>query len=351
MLLCARVAHGQQRPDSTGTIIAIVTAEGSGVPLGYSTVSVAARKIERLTNDQGELVVRGLTPGAVELLVRHLGYSPRRVNVVARAGASDTIRVVLTHIAVSLDAMQVNAQRTCTQPGPPRSSVNAAFATVFSQLELNAVAYRALAAQYPFTYDMQRQSVVRYVDGAESLQRFDTVRVNGAMNWHYTPGGVVDVVSDPKNRQVTLNVPSLIHFAEPGFLSNHCFYYGGMERIADGRDTSRAIRIDFLAWSRIKAPDIDGSLYLDPVTYQIVRSVLRLTKIPEETPQIATVTVTTVFQTIVPSIAIPRAIQSVHQLEVDSTRAELPATANEVQRLIRVEFHGAVPAGATIVPR
>src|ERR1700743_345392 len=79
-LLSARVARAQQRPDSTGTIIAIVTAAESGAPLGYSTLSVAARNIERFTNDRGDVVLRGLTPGALELLVRHLGYSPRRVN-------------------------------------------------------------------------------------------------------------------------------------------------------------------------------------------------------------------------------------------------------------------------------
>jgi hypothetical protein len=351
MLLSAQAARAQQPPESAGTIVAIVTAAESGAPLGYSTLSVAARNIERLTNDRGDVVLRGLTPGAVELLVRHLGYSPRRVNVVVHSGASDTIRVALTHIAVSLDAMHVNARRTCTQPGPPRSSVDPMFATVFAQLELNAQAYRALAAEYPFTYDMQRRSVVRYVAGDESLQRFDTAHVNGAMSWHYTPGDVVEIGSDPRNRQVVLNVPSLIHFAEPAFLNNHCFYYGGVERTENGRDTSLAIRIDFLAWSRIKAPDIDGSLYLDPASYQIVRSVLRLTKIPDETPQIATVTVTTVFQTVVPSIVIPRAIQSVHQLKVDSTRAVLPAVAYEAQQLVRVQFLGPVPAGATIVPR
>jgi hypothetical protein len=351
LLLSARAARAQQRPDSSGAITAIVTAAESGAPLGYSTLSVAARNIERLTDDRGDVTLRSLAPGPFELLVRHLGYAPRRVNVVVRAGASDTVRVALTHIAVSLDAMHVSAKRTCTEPGAPRASSDPAFATIFAQLELNAQAYRALVAEYPFDYDMQRRSAVRFVAGDESLQRFDTVHVNGAMDWHYTPGDVVDIASGPGNRQVVLNVPSLIHFAEPAFLANHCFYYAGRERVDTGRDTSLALRIDFLAWSRIKAPDIDGSLYLDPTTFQIVRSVLRLTKIPEETPQIATVTVTTVFQTVVPSIAIPRAIRSVHQLKVDSTRALLPATAYELQQLVRVRFVGAVPVGATVTPR
>lgn len=156
LLLSARAARAQQRPDSSGAIIAIVTAAESGAPLGYSTLTVAARNIERLTDERGDVTLPSLAPGTFELLVRHLGYSPRRVSVVVRAGASDTVRVALTHIAVSLEAMHVNAKRVCTEPGAPRASIDSAFATIFSQLELNAAAYRALVAEYPFSYDMER---------------------------------------------------------------------------------------------------------------------------------------------------------------------------------------------------
>ena len=106
-----------------------------------------------------------------------------------------------------------------------------------------------------------------------------------------------------------------------------------------------ALRVDFLAASRIKAPDVDGSMYIDPTTFQIRRSVLRLTRIPEETPQIASVTVVTEFRAIVPSIAIPSSISSTHRLFADSTRPVLPMAAYETQRLIHVTFLKTKPAG------
>jgi hypothetical protein len=137
------------------------------------------------------------------------------------------------------------------------------------------------------------------------------------------------------------NIPALIHFADPSFLANHCFFYGGR----DTADGSAALRIDFLAASRIKVPDVDGSMYIDPVTYQIRRSVLRLTRVPPETPEIVSVSVVTEFRTIVPSISIVSSISSVNRLAADSTRPVLPMAAYETQRLLGVTFLKTKPGG------
>lgn len=338
-----------QRPDSSGTIVGVVVAAETGAPLAFSLGSIPARGLDRLANDRGVFVITNVPAGPVEVLVRHLGYSPRRVTTTVNAGAVDSVHVVLSHLAIQLGAVQVTAHRVCTNPGPPKASSEPAFASLFEQLEQNADAYRLLAATYPFTYDMERRRTIRYVAGDEVVQNLDTIRVNTGVTWHYAPGGVVERSDDPRNRQVVFKIPALIHFAEPSFLANHCFYFGGRERVAglaDATGEASLIRVDFLAASRLKAPDVDGSMYIDPVSYQIRRSVLRLTRIPEETPEIASVVVTTDFRTIVPSIAIASLITSTHRLWADTTRPVLPLAVHETQRLLRVDWLNIKPPGA-----
>jgi hypothetical protein len=328
-----------QQADSTGTIVGLVVAAEGGVPLGYGMASIPVRGVERLANERGEFVFANIAAGTVELLVRRIGYTPARITTTVRPGAVDTVRVTLARLAVQLTAVHVSANRVCTHPGAPDPTVDPAFAAIFDQLEQNADAYRLLATTYPFTYDIERRSTIRYVGGDEIVQRLDTERLGTGMKWHYKPGEVVVADASPVNRQVIFNLPALIHFAEPAFLANHCFYSGGRETIAG----SPALRVDFLAASRIKTPDVDGSMYIDPVTYQIRRSVLRLTRIPEETPQISSVTVTTDFRTVVASISIANVISSTHQLFADTTRPVLPFAVYETQRLLRVTFLNGAP--------
>ena len=95
------------------------------------------------------------------------------------------------------------------------------------------------------------------------------------------------------------------------------------------------MRIDFSASVEIKPPDVSGSIYLDRETFQIRRSTLRLTRVPDETPQISAVEVVTDFREVVPSIAVPSIIRSVHVLYTDRTRPMLPDTAYEIQRMRR----------------
>lgn len=335
LLAAVRAAHAQ-RPAAAGTgaIVAIMSASETGAPLSFGIASIRAIAVEKLANDRGIAVLSSIPAGAYDLYVRHLGYTPRTVRVIVRASSTDTVRVALTKLSVQLAAVEVNAKRACTNPGPPSASTDPAFAAVVDQLEQNADQYRLLAATYPFTYDMERRQAIRYVAGDEVVSRFDTIRVNTGVKWHYAPGDLIERADDPRNRQVVINIPALIHFAEPSFMANHCFFYGGRETL----DGAPALRVDFIAASRIKAPDVDGTMYLDPATFQLRRSVLHLTKIPDETPEIRTISVTTDFTTVVPSIAIASLISSIHRLKSDSTRPLLPFVASETQKLVRVTF-------------
>jgi hypothetical protein len=261
--------------DSTGAIVGIVVTKEGGVPLGYSTVSIAALSRERFTNADGRFTLADLPAGPLQLRVRHLGYSPVDLSVVVHSGSSDTIRVSLTHIAVRLTTMQVRAYPECKNPGIPKRASDSTFATVFDQLHQNAEQYRLLTETYPFVYAVERTMSRVLVNGDSRTDGVDTLII-GSNRWTYKPGAVVIRDGRMRSAPVMMNIPTLVNFADKSFLENHCFHNGGLETV----DGTEMLRVDFVAASRIKEPDVDGSMYLDLGNFQIRRSVLRLTKIP-----------------------------------------------------------------------
>jgi hypothetical protein len=344
MLIAAGVAgaQGGLRSDSTGSIVGVVVARELGALLPYSVVSVPASGLERFTNDRGEFSLNGLPAGQTRIVVRHIGYSPATLTVEVHARRTDSVRVTLAKIAVELNRVTVKALGRCTDPGPPKAAADPAFAVIFDQLRENADRYRLLAEAYPFAYAMERRSTIHYVSGETILTAIDTANIGAGTHWNYVPGTLVVNSIGPLRGQVLFNIPTLLQFTERSFLDNHCFANAGAE-VVDGR---AVVRIDFSAAAKIKSPDVSGSMYLDRETLQIRRSTLRLTRIPDETPQIAAVEVVTDFQEIVPSISIPARIQSIHVLHTDRSRPVLPDTAYEAQRMVAVRFLKAKPGGS-----
>ncbi len=333
--------------DSTGSIAGTVVARESGAPLPYSVVSLATLGRERFTNERGAFTLAAIPAGRVRLLVRHIGYSPISLTVEVRAGVTDTVRVVLSRIAVQLNQVTIQGLGRCTSPGPPTATTDPAFAAIFEELRENADRYRLLAESYPFAYAMERRSTVHYVGGETITTSIDTMRIGTGVRSHYVPGTIVTVGSGPFNRQVLFNIPTLLQFADRSFLDNHCFGNAGAD-IVDGH---AVVRIDFNASARIKPPDVSGSMYLDRETFQIRRSTLRLTRVPDEAPQIAAVEVVTDFREIVPSISVPSTIQSVHVLHTDRTRPVLPDTAYETQRMVGLTFLKTRPGEEPRIPQ
>lgn len=330
----ARAGAQVASPRDSGTIVGLVAARESGAPLGYSVVSIPALGRERFTNDRGIFVLTGVPAGSVRLLVRHIGYSPVELTVVVRASRADTVRVQLAKLAVELNRVTVQGLGRCTAPGPPSEKSDPAFAAIFEQLRENADRYRLLADSYPFAYAMERKSAIHYVSGETIITALDTANIGTGTRWRYVPGTLVVETTAPNSRQVLFNIPTLLQLAERAFLENHCFANAGADVVAG----HAVVRIDFSASAKIKPPDVSGSIYLDRETFQIRRSTLRLTRIPDETPQIAAVEVVTDFSEVVPSISIPATIRSVHVLHTDRTRPILPDTTYETQRMLRVSF-------------
>ena len=332
----AQLSAPMTRVDSTGTLVGIIVTKEGEIPLSYGIVSVASLGRERFTDDRGEFRLFDVPVGPLQLQVRHLGYTPVSVTTTVHASRTDTIRVRLAHIAVQLTAMRVRAYPPCSDPGPPTAEGDSSFATLFDQLRLNAEQYRLLASAYPFELTVERMMFQTLVNQEVRVEAVDTLTLRSADHWTYRPGGVVSqmVVGSRRPRMAILNIPTLVHFADDLFLANHCFFDGGEETV----DGFRLLRIDFVAASRIKKPDVDGSVYLDPTSFQIRRSFLHVTKMPRGITGVLETDATTVFSELFPSVPVISGISSVNRVDVDRTRAGAVATANEDQRLIRVRF-------------
>ncbi len=349
-LACAAPAEGQSAAvDSLGTIIGIVTTREGGLPLAYSVASAPTLGRERFSNAEGIFALGELPAGPMHLRVRHLGYLPADLTIAVHAGRIDTVRVTLTHVTVRLTTVEVRAYPPCRNPGAPSVSADSAFATAFDQLRQNAEQYRLLADSYPFVTVAERTLSTTYMNGDVRVETVDTVRTESAGAWRYAPGDLVKRSGGarfPGGPQLVMNVPTLADFAERAFLDNHCFYNGGLETI-DGTDL---LRIDLIAATRIQSPDVNGSMYLDPHTLQIRRSVLRLSRIPRGLQGLVETEVVSVFSEALPSIPVISGIESVNRFAGDSRRPKSQASANEEQRLIGVAFLKGMPGDRAKTP-
>jgi hypothetical protein len=324
-------------PSGTGTLVGVVLTKEGALPLGFSVVSISSLGRERFTNDSGRFALVNLPAGPLQLRVRHLGYSPADMPVTVHAGMIDTVRVELSHIAVRLVTVEVRAYPECKNPGPPDAAKDSAFALVFEQLRQNADQYRLLTNAYPFNEAIERTMATAHADGRLTMEVVDTLALRSVDQWRYRPG---EMLTTEKSRfaflqgSLMLNLPTLTAFADPLFLANHCFHNGGLD-LVDGR---QLLRIDFVAAARLRDPDVDGAIYLDPENFHIRRAFLHLSKIPRTIRGLAEVEVTTIFGEIYPPVPLIAAVSSVNQFSPGNDRPDAPTRAIEEQRLIAVSF-------------
>ena len=324
--------------DTARLVAGVVVSTAGQSPLGHSMVSLQPIGREIFTDDAGRFAFVGVPPGRYRIRVAHLGFSPREVPLDVSADSNVTrIRIELDAVQVRLAAVRVSAAATCTVPGPPDPMKDTEFLKVFDQLEQNARQYRLLADSFPYAYLETRTTFAVRSDSLVLSRRIDTLLLRSDKpTWTYHAG---KVLSDD-NSQGFMHLPLLSDFASDDFIKSHCFGYGGVVETLEGP----AVRIDFRAADRLKAPDVNGTILLDATSYQIRSAVLQLSRIPDPMSRfVSSVRATTTFREVEPSIIV---ISHVHGVTtMYPPRLDIIATASNVddQTLLTFGFVGRAP--------
>jgi hypothetical protein len=336
LLIAAVPSAALSAQGASSTIVGVVVASETGERLAHSVIAVPSLEINRFADDSGTFVLRELPPGSFVVHVRRLGYAPKDLMLTVRAGATDSLHIELTRVALKLSAVQVRADPICTTPGL-RAVTDSALRTLLTQLRMNGEQYRLLAERYPFVYSQERIISSELKNGDTRIDVIDTVVVASKPPWRYRPGHILTRPGRRQRGELFFNIPTLLDFADPSFIDNHCFAHGGVEH-GDGMEL---IRIDLVASARIKTPDVNGSIYLDPRTFQIRRSLLRLSRNPKVRGLID-IEVTTVFQEALESIPIVSQVLGVQRFDPAGKQGDFVASY-EHQRLVGFRFVGARP--------
>ncbi|MEO5590688.1 MAG: carboxypeptidase regulatory-like domain-containing protein [Gemmatimonadaceae bacterium] len=322
----------------TGTVV----ADGTGMPLPYSAVTIDPVGRERFTDQSGGFTFYGIPAGAYRVRVRQLGYIPLDTTIQIGPRASVSQVLVMTRIATALAGVQVSAPpRLCIVPDEYGFVGDIELATVLAEVRKNADRERLLRKTYPFEYRMaQSHSTVDLVTRKATI-RYDTMQFRSDDNWRYRKGRVV---SDDRNRLFgeirVMRLPTLADLADRAFLTAHCFKYSGISDFG-GLPT---YRIDFAPDSALIAPDVEGSIFIDSASYLIKRAEFRLTRGGTVKPPILGMSVITTSREILPNVALFDMIVSAQPLGAEVPGAN-PTEFRERQQLLSFRFLLGGPPG------
>ncbi len=332
-----------QTPGAAAMVRGVVVGSEDGARVAYAVVMLEPAFGRRFADGNGAFFFAGAAPGSYRLSVRQVGFSPFDSTITVTPG-TPALRIELRRIAVSLTAVTVTASGPCTAPGIPDRDRDPQLAEVFGQLRQNAERFRLLADQYPFRYRMVRRFGIEEASGSQRGST-DTLVLLSSARWPYAPGRVVTPDPDIFDSRI-VHLPVLADLADSAFHANHCFRLAGLEPYGD--DGPLLVRLDFRAAQALREPDVDGSAWLDPETYQLRHVRVSLTRLERAARGVREWTATTSFREIVASVAVPVSISAVTAFDtrryVGRGRADVGRT--EDQRLLGVEFLRAPPAAA-----
>jgi hypothetical protein len=303
--------------DSSGVVTGRLVDATDSQPVPYGTVLVLGTGHASFADGTGTYRMARLSPGTYVLRARQIGYAPRDTTVqVAPAPSVTTVTMYLSRIPAILSLVTVEGRRSkgCTVTGIPDSASDPRLAAVMTQVQENVDRFRLLVEKYPFRYAREERMVLRLDPGGDFTDRVDTVVYESRGDRPYQVGGVVQVDSDTTaHARHYMYLPTFSALGDSTFLSAHCFTFGGTETPA-GRRGAEVMRVDFRPANAIKAPDVEGSIYVDVQRLVVRRAVFRLTKPEASHPRVLGVAVTTAFREFVPLVPVFDSVESVTRL-------------------------------------
>lgn len=330
-LALAASLQSQSVAPPPGLRISGVVVGATGSPLPFSTASLAGTDIERFSNENGEFVLGNVAPGVYHLRVRQLGFAAMDTVITLRAGVSVTgLRLVLSPVAFKLATVTVRDKKSCVVPAEI-SIAGSDFETIITELRKNAERERLLGTTYPFEYSLAKSfdSDSRTVPVQSGT---DTVWYRSDERPRYFPGGLVrpDETRRPPNNRMMV-IPVLADIGDPEFLRTHCFTYDGTVK-DEGVVTHR---IDFSPTKSVHAADVEGSAFLDRVSFVIRRAVFRLTNGGSLRPPVLELEVTTHYREIFPGVTVVRDVNAVQMVGGQFAH---PIRVREAQQLVNYRF-------------
>jgi hypothetical protein len=157
--------------------------------------------------------------------------------------------------------------------------------------------------------------------------------------WPYAPGRVVtDDPVEGRNGVRNVHLPVLADIADSVFQANHCFHLAGLDSL-EGR---AAVRLDFQAAESLKKPDVNGSAYLDPETYQVRHTSVTLTKVDRAAAGVMSWVATATFKELRPNLIVVDRLTALTANQPGRNAWSIVGRS-ELQRLTRVEFERPLP--------
>lgn len=327
------VAMAAQR----ATIVGEIVVHGSSVPVGYAVIGAKPGVSERFTDANGRFVIRDVDAGKLILSARHIGYAPLDTTIDVAAGDSLRLHLELALITIQLPAVHSLAQR-CAHPGGSNTELSAELAVLFDQVKQNADRNRLLSTSYPFEVVVERKITKPEPALEARFVAYDTIVRSSNRTWRYAPGNMLGTREfEPGvfgGKWLTITMPELADFADERFLENHCFDFGGVD-VVDG-DT--LLRVDFNPAPVVHTPDVGGTIYLDPKTYQLRLTLISLVNLTKQLrQQISGQSIRATFKEAIAGVPVIDVVSSVVFPHEDPKGPALePAT--EDQRALAVRF-------------
>jgi Carboxypeptidase regulatory-like domain len=321
----------------SGTILGRTRVAGTELALGYAIVSITPGDRELFSDGDGRFVIRGVATGRVRITAHRVGFTPVDTTIEVARGDTTRVDIGLSLITIRLPAVHSLA-KSCAHPGGSDAQIGVELAALFDQVKENADRNRLLSRSYPFELEIERR-ITRPEPLLEArFVAYDTILRSSIREWRYAPGkmlGTREYASGVfAGKWSTITLPELADFADERFLINHCFDFGGVD-VVNG---DSLIRIDFSPAPAVHDPDVAGTMFLDPKTYQLRITDITLVNLNRQLRgQISGQSVRANFREVIPGVPVLDAISSVVYPKEDA-KAPAAEAATEHHRILSVRF-------------